>query len=91
MILEFLLTAFLALVMGLFGWLPNIPPIPTAISDMGEQVIDIVAGVASILAMLLSPALLLAGTSAIIVMIFFHQIYFVVLWVLKKIPFINLK
>lgn len=91
MIITVLLTVFLALLMGMFGALPSIPPVPAAIESAASEVIGFVENGASLLHIIFAPALLSAAVVVILAMFFFHQIYFVVLWVLKKIPIINIK
>jgi len=91
MIITFLLTAFLAIMQGLFSALPSIPPIPTAISDVGDQLIAFIGNSVSVLVMLLGGPLLAAAVGVALALFFFTKIYYVVMWVLKKIPLINLK
>lgn len=91
MIFTFLLTVFLALVMGLFDILPNVPQIAPEIESAGSAVIDFVGNGTTVLSVIFGEALLAAAVVAILSMFFFSHIYFSVLWILKKIPMINVK
>jgi len=86
-----ILTVLLAIVMGVFGILPDVPPIPTAIADASQDVIDFVGQGTSLLAVIFTPALLSAAVVVILAMFFFSKVYHVTMWVLKKIPLLGIK
>jgi hypothetical protein len=86
-----IIKVFMAGVTALFGILPNVPATPTSISSGGDWVINSVAGIASVLQQIYTPVLLTAIIVVVLVLFNFERIYFLVLWVLKKIPALNIK
>jgi len=91
MIVEFLSTLIMGAMIVLFDALPDLPSMPTAISTASEWTIDQIAGVISFLSMLYTPVLLTAIVLVIIALFSFEFLYRQFLWVIKKIPIINIK
>lgn len=89
MILNFVLTVIINLIQTIFGVLPNIPPTPQAVIDGGQWVIDTVASVIGILQLVYSPALLTVIIGVILVILNFDTVYHTAMWILRKIPMIN--
>jgi hypothetical protein len=70
---------------------PTLPAIPSAISTAGAWVTDTIASVTSVLQMIYGSTLLTAIVLVIVGIFGFETVYHLVLWVLKKIPVINIK
>ena len=81
----------MALVTTIFNVIPDLPDMPTSIVDAGEWVTTEIESVISVIRMLLGSTLLDAVVVVIIAMFTFEKIYHTALWVLKKIPMINIK
>lgn len=86
-----IIKVFMAGITGLFSIVPNVPATPTAVEDGADWVITTVAGISSVFQQIYSPALLTALIAMVLVLFNFERVYFLVLWVLKKIPAINIK
>jgi len=91
MIVEAIGNAIYALLITIFGWLPSLPPIPDAISSGGSFLVDLVDSGMGMLRYIYSPALVVAIFSLFIVLVAFDQIYWLVLWILRKIPMLSIK
>ena len=91
MILDAILSALIGVVQLIFGVFPDLPDIPTAISDGGDWAIDTIGGAVGFLTVLYSAPILAAIVVILIGLLAFDQIYWLALWVIKKIPIINIK
>jgi len=90
-IIEFIVWSLTSVVQLVLGILPNVPATPQPIIDGGAWVIDTIAGVISVLTMVYGQALLTAIVVVIVGILGFEQIYHTAMWVIRKIPFINVK
>ncbi len=91
MIIDLMISVMIGFVKVVLGILPNVPATPSAIVDGGNWVTSTIGGVISVLSMLLTPALLAAVVLVIVGLINFQWIYHTVMWVVRKIPMVNIK
>lgn len=91
MIVDFIINLLATSVKTIFGVLPNVAATPQSIVDGGNWIITTIGDFIAVLNMLFT-APLVAGTIIIAVGIFnFEWIYHTTLWIIKKIPMINIK
>lgn len=91
MITDFMITILTGSVQLILGVLPDVADTPSAIVDGGDWIIDQITSVISVLSMVLTPALLTATIVVAVGMLLFDNIYHGVMWVLRKIPILNIK
>lgn len=91
MIIDFIISVFATFVKGVFYILPSLPDMPEPITSGGDWLINTVTSVASVLTMVYSPALMAIMISTAILLLNFEHIYHVTMWILRKIPVINMK
>lgn len=91
MIINFLVNILTSLIKTIFGILPDLPATPTAITDGGQWIIDQIVGVISILTTILTPQLVAAVVIVLIAELTFQNIYHGVMFILRKIPVLNIK
>lgn len=91
MIITFLLNSITSLEHFIFNLLPNIPEMPSSISDSIDGLLDMIFSNASIIGFFVSLPLIKILIPLIIVITNFEYIYRVVKWVIEKIPFLNIK
>jgi hypothetical protein len=90
MIIELIIKAIISLLQTIMSVLPNLPAVPVAISSAGGWISDQIIGVVSLLRQLygttLLAALVLVGGSLLI----FKTTYSFIMWVIRKIPVLNI-
>ncbi len=91
MVVNFIINTMITFIIAIFSPLPTIPATPTAIVDGGTWVTTTIGEVISVLNMLYTPALLAACMIVIIAIFNFEMIYHGIMWILRKIPVINMK
>jgi len=91
MIINFLINALCSLLKLIFGILPTLPATPTAVVDGGQWIIDQIVGVISVLTTILTPTLVAAVVVVLIAELTFQNAYHGVMFILRKIPVINIK
>jgi hypothetical protein len=91
MIFDTLITGIFALITTVLGVLPSLPAIPTDITTPMESFFTFVHDGAAILDMVLTTPLLTAAILVIAGTLAFEQIYHGVMWLVRKIPMINMK
>jgi hypothetical protein len=79
------------LVQFILAILPNVAQTPQSIVDGGQWVINTITGVISVLSMIYTPVMLAAIMIVIVGMFTFEWIYHTTMWVVRKIPMINMK
>jgi len=89
MILTLIIVGLMELVNVILGVMPTLPAIPSTISDGGAWVITAISGVVGILNYIYSPTLLAAVVGVIVLLLSFDTIYHTAMWVIRKIPYIN--
>lgn len=91
MIFTFIIHALLSLVTTLFSVLPTLAATPEAVITGGQWVIDTIYGVVSMFRMIYGSALMTAIVVVIVGLFSFEWIYHTVMWIVRKIPMINMK
>jgi hypothetical protein len=86
MIFEFFLSAIIFVVEAILTLIPNVPAVPSAISSAGTWVTTQIANSMSFLTMIYGGVLLTAIILVIIAMFSFEFLYFILLWVVRKLP-----
>lgn len=91
MIINFIVDSMLSVLKLIFGILPNVPAIPTAISDGGTWITDQISSVIGVLNMVYGQTLMAAIMVVVIAMFSFDWVYHTAMWIIRKIPVINIK
>lgn len=92
MIFTALISGFIYFFVIIFSALPfNIPQMPTAISDGLQVIINQLHSVFSLLSYIYSPVFFTALIVIFSALIIFDPIYNFLFWVLRKIPFIDVR
>lgn len=91
MIFNFILHIVFGTVKLILGVLPTVAATPSAITSGGDWVISTITGVISVLRYVLSDALLIAVMVVVVGMYTFEWVYHSVMWVIRKIPMVNIK
>jgi len=88
-------TSIIILLIGLwnliFYIIPTLPAMPTAITDGTAWFFTTIGSVVSILNYIFTAPLLAAAITVILAVLTWDGIYWPILWVVKKIPWINIK
>ncbi len=74
----------------LFGWI-NIPAFPSGLKSNINSFLDLVFGNLSMLGFFIRPSTLRIVIPLLIIVINFKYIYIISMWLIKKIPFLNVK
>lgn len=91
MVVTFIIHSMLSLIQTVLGVLPNVPATPQAVIDGGTWIVNQVAGVVSLLNVIFSSTLMTATIVIVVAMFTFEWIYHTVMWIVRKIPMINVK
>jgi hypothetical protein len=91
MIFNFIIHSMLLMVQSIFSILPTIPATPTAITSGAGWVTDQIVSIISILRMVYGSALLSAIVVILIAILNFEWIYHTSMWIIRKIPVLNIK
>lgn len=89
MILAGLLNIFKKLIFLLFGWI-NIPSLPQTLSDSLDSFLDILFSNASVLGFFIRPVTLAVLLPLVLITINFDKVYHFTMFIIRKIPFINI-
>jgi len=76
---------------GLLGVLPDLPATPASVITAGDWTIDTIAGAVSFLTMIYGTTLFGAIILIASLTLVFEQAYHTVMWVVRKIPIVNIK
>lgn len=90
MIILWLLQVVADVLKAVFGILPSVPATPDSIVSGGEWVTNTIASVISVLQYVYTAPLLTAIILVIVGILAFESIYHLVMWVVRKIPFLNI-
>lgn len=86
MIVQFILSGIMQALKFILGALPNIPPMPSFITDSAEYIADLIVGVVGILVYVFTQQLFTFIVLTVIVLMNFETIYRTVMWVIRKLP-----
>lgn len=85
MITEAIFNAFSIVIQTLLGLLPNIPNMPQPVTDSINTIIDLVGQTIGLISYIYTPIVLVFVFTLFIAVLFFDNIYKLVLWVYHKI------
>lgn len=91
MIISLLLVTVTGLINLIFGILPDIPQIPSELSSMVDSFFDLIFANAGLVGFFVPLNVAKIALPIAIIIINFEHIYSLVMWVVKKIPMLNLK
>lgn len=91
MIIDWILDATQTLLTTVFSILPNLAPMPPQIIAACDWLIDMVGHSAGILKYIYTPVMFNLIVGLVISLLLFDQIYHLGMWIIKKIPVINVK
>ena len=90
MILEALLNLIQLLLNVVFGWI-NIPQFPTELTSSVDSFLDLLFDNLSLLGFFIRPITLTVAIPLLIILINFDKIYKLAMFIIKKIPCLNIK
>jgi hypothetical protein len=91
MVFTYMIIAMLGMVKLIFGILPNAPATPPEVVSAGGWIVTEISSVMSVLTLIFSPVLVAATVVVIIAMFTWEHIYASAMWIVRKIPMINMK
>lgn len=89
MVLSALLNIIKTLIEFLFGWI-NLPSLPESFTDSLDTFMDILFSNASVIGFFIRPSTLVTIIPIVIILINFRRIYEFTMFILRKLPFINI-
>lgn len=90
MIIETILNALVALVKGVFGWI-SFPAVSDDFYEALNVFIELLENGRSLINLFLPWELVRIGLPLVLFIMNFEHIYYFVVWILKKIPMLNIK
>lgn len=90
MIIKLLFEMVIGLLDIVFGWV-SFPPMPEAISSALEIVVQAVQSAMGFIWLIVPRELVLVILPIVLIVENFDQLYSIVMWILKKIPFLGMK
>lgn len=90
MIIESLINLLLSLIKFCFSWL-NLPAFPEEFTDLIGDFLDLIFDNVSLLGFFIRPTTLQILIPALIVVLNFDKVYHFVMWIIRKIPFLNIE
>ena len=90
MILETILNIIKILLQVVFGWI-NLPPFPEELTSSIDTFLDLIFSNISLLGFFVRPITLTIALPILIILLNFDDVYKLTMWVLRKIPFLNIK
>ena len=85
MITESILNAFQSIVTFILSLLPNLPQMPSGISDASQGLVDSISQVIGVISYIYTPTMLVFVFTLLLAVLGFDLIYKFVLWVLHKV------
>lgn len=90
MIFTLIVVGLIALVQLILGVLPNAAATPQTVIDGGQWIIDSIASVIAVLNYVYGSVLLAAIMVVVIAMFTWEYVYAAIMWLIRKIPAINI-
>lgn len=91
MIVEGLLSVVITVLSTLFNLLPSLPAMPEIINYYWAEFITILGNGLSFLMVFCVPEVVMACLGIVIAIFLFDEMYDVILWFIRKIPFLGIK
>lgn len=90
MILKLLFKLVIGLLRIVFGWV-SLPAMPSAIVASLEVLLNAITSAMGFIWLIVPKELVLVGLPVILVLENFDKLYSVIMWILKKIPFLGMQ
>ena len=90
MIIEALLNIIMTLLQVVFGWI-NIPGFPVELTNSINSFINLIFDNLTLLGFFIRPLTITVGIPILIILLNFEHVYKLTMWILIKIPFLNLQ
>ena len=90
MILSIIFDALKGLLFTCFGWI-NLPALPETLTSAVTSFLDLIFDNVGVLGFIIRPATLKIVIPVVIIIINFDKLYKLTMWILKKIPMLNMK
>ena len=90
MILESLLNLIKLLLQVVFGWI-NLPQFPEGLTSSVDTFLDLIFDNLSLLGFFIRPTTLTIAIPILIILLNFEQVYKLVMFIVRKIPFLGIK
>ncbi len=89
MIIQLILNLLKTLLFTVFSWI-NLPQFPEGLTNSLNNFIDLIFDNLSLLGFFIRPATITIVIPVLIILINFDKIYKLTMWILKKIPMLNI-
>lgn len=90
MIIEALLNLIKGLLNVVFGWI-SLPPFPEQLTSSIDTFLSLIFDNLNLLGFFIRPITLTVCIPVLIILLNFEQVYKLVMWIVKKIPFLGVK
>lgn len=90
MIVKLLFELIIGLLELLFGWV-NFPDMPVAIVTALNTLLDAISSAMGFIWLIVPRELVLVGLPVILILENFDKLYSVIMWILRKIPFLGIQ
>ena len=90
MIIESILNIVKTLLQFVFGWI-NIPPFPVELTNGINSFLSLIFNNLNLLGFFIRPVTLTVSIPILIILLNFDEVYKLTMWILRKIPFLNMK
>ena len=90
MIIEGLLNLIKTLLFAVFSWI-NLPDFPATLTNSINGFLDLIFDNLTLLGFFIRPETLMVSIPVLIILLNFDEVYKLTMWILKKIPFLNIK
>lgn len=90
MIIEGLLNLIKTLLFAVFSWI-NLPDFPETLTSSIDSFLSLIFDNLTLLGFFIRPSTITVAIPLLIVLLNFDDIYKLTMWILKKIPFLNIK
>ena len=89
MIIQLLLNLLKTLLFSVFSWI-NLPQFPEGLTNSLNSFIDLIFDNLNLLGFFIRPATITIVIPVLIILINFDKVYKLTMWILKKIPMLNI-
>lgn len=90
MIISTILNLLKILLFTCFGWI-NLPSLPSEITENINTFLDLIFDNLTLLGFFVRPSTLLLVIPILVILLNFEKVYKFTMWILKKIPMLNIK
>lgn len=90
MIIETILNILKTLLFVVFGWI-NLPSMPESVTSSINSFLDLIFNNITLLVFFIRPITFQIAIPVLIIILNFEKIYHLTMWILKKIPMLNMK